>query len=120
MNVRRPSAKGLLESPYFPATVRSTYLFVAPLQLLAKDGSRLRYAAKFAEKGALEAMGTFAAEMCATHCLPLLLNPLSDAEAESAFILIKEFLKCLKPNSVKKLIVPALQKMLQASYMIQV
>ncbi|KAJ8435741.1 hypothetical protein Cgig2_003163 [Carnegiea gigantea] len=111
---RRPSAKSLLESPYFPATVRSTYLFVAPLQLLAKDGSRLGYATNFAEKGALGAMGTFAAEICATHCLPLLLNPVSDAEAERAYILIKEFLKCLKPNAVKKLVLPALQKILQA------
>lgn len=112
---RRPSAKSLLESPYFPATVRSTYLFVAPLQLLAKDGSRVGYAANFAEKGALGAMGTFAAEICATHSLPLLLNPLSDAEAERAYILIKEFLKCLKPNAVKKLVLPALQKILQAT-----
>ncbi|KAK9287648.1 hypothetical protein L1049_016085 [Liquidambar formosana] len=112
---RRPSAKSLLESPYFPKTVKSSYLFLAPLQLLAKDGSRLHYAANFAKQGALKAMGTFAAEMCAPYCLPLVVNPLSDTEAEWAYILLKEFLKCLKPNAVKTLVLPAIQKILQAT-----
>lgn len=114
--IRRPSAKSLLESPYFPKTVKSSYLFLAPLQLLAKDGSRLHYAANFAKQGALKAMGTFAAEMCAPYCLPLVVNPLSDTEAEWAYILLKEFLKCLKPNAVKTLVLPAIQKILQAGY----
>ncbi|RVW55965.1 Protein GFS12 [Vitis vinifera] len=96
---RRPSAKSLLESPYFLTTVRSSYLFVAPLQLLAKDGSRLRYAANFAKQGALKAMGAFGAEMCAPYCLPLVVAPLSDTEAEWAYILLKEFLKCLKSKA---------------------
>ncbi|XP_059632013.1 protein GFS12 isoform X2 [Cornus florida] len=112
---RRPSAKCLLESPYFPTTVRSSYLFLAPLQLLAKDGSRLCYAASFAKQGALRAMGTFAAEMCAPYCLPLVESPLSDTEAEWACILLKEFLKCLKSKAVKKLIVPTIRKILQAT-----
>ncbi|XP_010672618.2 protein GFS12 isoform X2 [Beta vulgaris subsp. vulgaris] len=113
--MRRPSAKTLLESPYFPATVKSTYLFVAPLQLLAKDGSRLHYAANFAKKGALRAMGTFAAEICATYCLPLLHNSLSDAEVEWAYILLKETLKCLQPKAVKRLVLPSIRKILQAT-----
>ncbi|KAL2922287.1 Protein GFS12 [Bienertia sinuspersici] len=100
---RRPSAMSLLESPYFPMSVKSTYRFVAPLQLLAKDGSRLRYAANFAKKGALRAMGTFAAEICATYCLPLLDNSLSNVEADWAYILFMQFLKCLKPEAVKRL-----------------
>ncbi|KAL6990175.1 Protein gfs12 [Sarracenia purpurea var. burkii] len=112
---RRPSAKCLLESPYFPTTVRSSYLFLAPLQLLVKDGLRLRYAANFAKQGAFKAMGPFAAEMCAPHCLPLIPTPLSDTEAEWAYMLLKEFLKCLKPKAVKTLILPAIQKILQAS-----
>eukprot|EP00261_Vitis_vinifera_P034416 XP_019075659.1 PREDICTED: protein GFS12 isoform X2 [Vitis vinifera] len=112
---RRPSAKSLLESPYFLTTVRSSYLFVAPLQLLAKDGSRLRYAANFAKQGALKAMGAFGAEMCAPYCLPLVVAPLSDTEAEWAYILLKEFLKCLKSKAVKSLVLPAIQKILQAT-----
>ncbi|KAF8401232.1 hypothetical protein HHK36_012163 [Tetracentron sinense] len=113
---RRPSAKCLLESPYFHSTVRSSYLFLAPLQLLAKDVSRLKYAAKFAREGALKAMGAFAAEMCAPYCLPLVMTPLSDAEAEWAFLLLREFMKCLKPQAIKTLILPAIQKILQAKY----
>ncbi|GAY35570.1 hypothetical protein CUMW_017090 [Citrus unshiu] len=83
---RRPSAKSLLESPYFPSTVKSSYLFVAPLQLIARHGSRLQYAANFAKQGALKAMGSFAAERCALYCLPLVATPLSDAEAECAYV----------------------------------
>ncbi|CBI25946.3 unnamed protein product, partial [Vitis vinifera] len=113
---RRPSAKSLFESPYFLTTVRSSYLFVAPLQLLAKDGSHLRYAANFAKQGALKAMRAFGAEMCAPYCLPLVVAPLSDTEAEWAYILLKEFLKCLKSKAVKSLVLPAIQKILQASY----
>lgn len=114
--IRRPSAKCLLESPYFPTTITSSYLFLAPLQLLSKEGTRLRYAASFANRGALKAMGAFAAEMCAPHCLPLVITSLSDDEAEWAYILLKEFLKCLKPKAVKALILPAIQKILQASF----
>ncbi|GAV71633.1 WD40 domain-containing protein/Beach domain-containing protein [Cephalotus follicularis] len=113
--MRRPSAKSLLESPYFPATVRSSYLFVAPLQLIAKDRSRLYYAANFAKQGALKSMGTFAAEMCAPYCLPLVVTPLSDAEAEYAYVLLKEFIKCLSGKAVKALILPAVQKILQTT-----
>ncbi|XAR49747.1 hypothetical protein NMG60_11033036 [Bertholletia excelsa] len=112
---RRPSAKCLLESPYFPTTVRSAYLFLAPLQLLARDESRLRYAANFAKQGAFKAMGPFAAEMCAPYCLPLMVTPVSDTEADWAYILLKELLKCLKPKAVKTLILPAIQKILQAT-----
>lgn len=113
--IRRPSAKSLLESPYFPTTVRSSYLFLAPLQLLSKDGSRVRYAASFAKRGALKAMGAFAAEMCAPYCLALIVTPLSDVEAEWAYIILKEFLRCLNPEAVKTLVLPAIQKILQAS-----
>ncbi|KAK6265211.1 hypothetical protein QUC31_016048 [Theobroma cacao] len=114
--MRRPSAKSLLESPYFPSTVKSVYLFTAPLQLMVKDGSRLHYAANFAKQGALKAMGTLAAEMCAPYCLPLAVAPLSDSEAEWAYILLKEFIKCLTPEAVKASVLPAIQKILQASY----
>ncbi|OMO53411.1 hypothetical protein CCACVL1_28649 [Corchorus capsularis] len=114
--MRRPSAKSLLESPYFPSTVKSVYLFTAPLQLIAKDGSRLHYAANFVKQGALKAMGTLAAEMCAPYCLPLAVAPLSDAEAEWAYILLKEFIKCLTPKAVKATVLPAIQKILQAIY----
>lgn len=114
-NTRRPSAKSLLESPYFPPTVRSSYLFLAPLQLLSEDGSRIRYAASFAKRGALKAMGACAAEMCAPYCLSLMVTPLSDADAEWAYILLKEFLRCLNPEAVKALVLPAIQKILQAS-----
>ncbi|XP_039020629.1 protein GFS12-like isoform X1 [Hibiscus syriacus] len=112
---RRPSAKSLLESPFFPSTVKSVYLFTAPLQILATDGSRLQYAANFAKQGALKTMGTLAAEMCAPYCLPLASTPLSDAEAESAYILLKEFIKCLTPKSVKALVLPVIQKILQTT-----
>lgn len=114
-HIRRPSARCLLESPYFPSTVRSAYLFLAPLHLLARSGTQLRYAAKFAREGALKSMGTFAAEMCAPYCLPLIMTTLSDVDADSALYLLIEFLKCLKPQSVKTLILPTIQKIVQAS-----
>uniref|UniRef100_A0A2P2K6P1 Putative inactive serine/threonine-protein kinase lvsG isoform X1 n=1 Tax=Rhizophora mucronata TaxID=61149 RepID=A0A2P2K6P1_RHIMU len=112
---RRPSAKSILESPFFPTTVKSSYLFIAPLMLLANDGSRLQYAANFAKQGALKAMGTFAAEMCAPYCLPLVMRPQSDAEAECAYVLLKELIKCVTPKAVKTLILPTIQKILQTT-----
>lgn len=114
MIIRRPSAKHLLESPYFPATIKSSFLFVSPIQLLAKDESRLQYISRFAKHGALKAMGTFAAEKCASYCLPLLVTPLSDTEAEWACILLEEFIKSLKPSAVTTLVLPSIQKILQA------
>lgn len=112
---RRPSAKILLESPYFPKTIKSSYLFLAPLQLVAKDETRLRYAANLAKQGALEQMGAFATEMCATYCLPLIVNAVSDTEAEYAYILLKELMKSLTAQAVKTLLLPTIQKILQAS-----
>nr|CAD1829709.1 unnamed protein product [Ananas comosus var. bracteatus] len=111
---RRPSAKYLLESQYFPPSVRSAYMFLAPLQLSSKSKYRLQYAAKLASEGALKLMGSFAAEMCAPYCLPLVKSPLSDAESESALCLLREFLKCLKNQAAKELILPIIQKILQA------
>lgn len=61
-------------------------------------------------------MGEFAAEMCAPCCMPLILNPQSGAEVEWAYILLKEFLKCLMPKAVKNLLLPVIQKILQASH----
>ncbi|KAG4129239.1 hypothetical protein ERO13_D09G066800v2 [Gossypium hirsutum] len=114
-SMRRPSAKSLLESPFFPSTVKSVYLFTAPLQLMATNGSRLQYAANFAKQGALKAMGTLAAEMCAPYCLSLASAPLSDAEAEWAYLLLKEFIKCLTPKAVKASVLPVIQKILQTT-----
>ncbi|XP_050216063.1 protein GFS12 isoform X2 [Mercurialis annua] len=112
---RRPSAKCVLESPYFPTTIKSSYLFIAPLQLLANNGSHLQYAANFAKQGALKAMGAFAAEMCVPFCLPLVVNPQFEIEAEWAYVLLKEFIKCLTPKAVKTLVLPAIQKILQTT-----
>lgn len=114
--IRRPSAKCLLESPYFPTTVKASYLFLAPLQLLAKGGSCLQYAANFAKQGVLKAMGTFAAEMCTPYCLSFVVTPLSDTEAEWAYMLLKEFIKSLAPEAVKTLVLPTIQKILQVSF----
>ncbi|KAK7343619.1 hypothetical protein VNO77_12511 [Canavalia gladiata] len=111
--MRRPSAKILLESPYFPKTVKSSYLFLAPLHLVAKDETRLRYAANLAKQGALREMGAFATEICATYCLPPIANAVNDTEAEWAYILLKEFMKCLTVQAVKTLILPTIQKILQ-------
>lgn len=113
--MRRPSAKSLLESPYFPSTVKASYLFLAPLHLRAKDGSCLHYAANFAKQGVLKAMGTFAAEMCAPFCLSLVVTPLSDTEAEWAYTLLKEFIKSLTPKAVKTIVLPAIQRILQTT-----
>nr|XP_004298261.2 PREDICTED: probable inactive serine/threonine-protein kinase lvsG isoform X1 [Fragaria vesca subsp. vesca] len=113
--MRRPSAKSLLESPYFPSTVKASYLFLAPLHLRAKDGSCLHYAANFAKQGVLKAMGMFAAEMCAPFCLSLVVTPLSDTEAEWAYTLLKEFIKSLTPKAVKTIVLPAIQRILQTT-----
>ncbi|KAF3777824.1 GFS12 protein [Nymphaea thermarum] len=112
---RRPSAYCLLESPYFPQTVRSAYLFVAPLHLLTSNGSRLQFAAKLAGEGALRLMGPFAAEMCMSYCMPLVMSSLSDSEAEWASFLLKEFLRCLKPQAVIVSVLPVIQRVLQSS-----
>ncbi|CAM8986013.1 unnamed protein product [Rhodiola kirilowii] len=112
---RRPSVKCLLESPYFTNTVRSSYLFLSPLQLLATDGSGLQYAANFVKKGALKAMGTFSAEMCAPYCLSLVVNSLSDTNADCAYIILEELLKVLEPKAVTELMLPTIQKILQAA-----
>ncbi|CAE6108597.1 unnamed protein product [Arabidopsis arenosa] len=109
---RRPSAKSLLDSPYFSATVRSAHLFAAPLHLLAKGQTRLCYAASFAKQGVLKAMGTFVAEMCAVYCLPLVTTPLSDDECELAYVVLKEFTKSLTPMAVQRLVLPSIQKIL--------
>lgn len=92
--------------------MKSAYLFAAPLHLLAKGGTRLYYAASFAKQGALKAMGTFVAEMCAAYCLPLVTTPVSDHECESAYVLIKEFTKSLTPMAVQRLVLPYIQKIL--------
>ncbi|KAK6146264.1 hypothetical protein DH2020_020133 [Rehmannia glutinosa] len=112
---RRPSAKCLLESPYFPNSVKSSYLFLASFHLLARDESRLQYAATFARRGALKTMGAFGVEMCAPFCLPLVVTSASDTEAEWAYVLLTEFLKCLKLEAVMKLVVPSVQGILQAT-----
>ncbi|CAH9108524.1 unnamed protein product, partial [Cuscuta europaea] len=111
---RRPSAKCLLESPYFPPTIMASYMFLAPLQLLATDESRLCYASTFAIHGSFKEMGPFASEMCAPNCLKLLLNPLTDEGAEWGYIILTELLRCLDPIAIKKLLIPAIQKILQA------
>lgn len=113
---RRPSAKCLLESQYFPPTVRAAYLFLSPFHLLAKTGHRLQYAAKLASKGALRAMGTHAVEMCTSFCLPVIMSASSNVEAESALCLLREFLKCLNAEAIKILILPSIQKILQVHY----
>ncbi|CAL5434809.1 unnamed protein product [Camellia sinensis] len=93
---------GMLKtSDYINLSWRSSYLFLNPLQLLAKDGLCLRYAANFAKQGAFKAMGPFAAEMCAPYCLSLVVTPISDIEAKWTYILLKEVSKCLKQKAVK-------------------
>ncbi|KAL6626248.1 hypothetical protein ACP70R_029974 [Stipagrostis hirtigluma subsp. patula] len=111
---RRPSAKHLFESPYFPPSVRSAYMFLSPLQVLCKPRDRLKYVAKLASEGAVKAMGEFAAEMCAPYCLALVSSSLSDVDTESALLLLKEFLKCLNIQATKELVLQIIQKILQA------
>ncbi|KAL7154403.1 hypothetical protein ABFS83_03G000400 [Erythranthe nasuta] len=112
---RRPSAKRLLESPYFTKSVQSSYLFLAPFHLLAKDESRLQYAATFAKRGALKTMGAIGAKICAPYCLPLIVSFASDSETEWAYVLLTELLKCLKLEAVMKLVVPSVERILQAT-----
>ncbi|CAN6466622.1 unnamed protein product [Victoria cruziana] len=112
---RRPTAYCLLDSPYFPQTIRSVYLFLAPLHLLTSNGSRLQFAAKLAGEGALRLMGSFAAEMCMSYCMPLIMTSLSDSETEWASFLLKEFLRCVKPQAVIASMLPVIQRVLQAS-----
>ncbi|KAB8081228.1 hypothetical protein EE612_002250 [Oryza sativa] len=109
---RRPLAKHLLESQYFPPSVRSAYMFLAPLQLICTPRDRLKYVAKLASEGTLRAMGECAAEMCAPYCLPLVSPSLSDID--TALALLKEFVKCLSVQATKDLILHIIQKILQA------
>ncbi|KAF7109542.1 hypothetical protein CFC21_109785 [Triticum aestivum] len=110
---RRPCSKHLLESPYFPPSVRSAYMFLAPLQLLCTSGDRLKYVTKLASEGTLKAMGEFAAEVCAPYCLPFVSSSRLDVDTESCLRLLKEFLKCLSVQAAKKHILPIIQKILQ-------
>ncbi|WVZ71326.1 hypothetical protein U9M48_019920 [Paspalum notatum var. saurae] len=100
---RRPSARHLLESSYFPPSVRSAYMFLAPLQVLCTSRKRIKYAAKLASEGALKAMGELAAEMCAPYCLSLVSSSLSDVDTEPALSLLKEFLRSLTIQATKDL-----------------
>lgn len=59
-------------------------------------------------------MGPFGAEMCAPYCLPLVVTSASDAEAEWAYVLLTEFLKCLKLAAAMKFVLPSVQRILQA------
>lgn len=59
-------------------------------------------------------MGPFAAEICASFCLPLAKSSLSDVETESFLCLLKEFLNCLSSRAVKALFFPMIQNVLQA------
>ncbi|KAJ4796992.1 beige/BEACH domain protein [Rhynchospora pubera] len=112
---RRPSAKCLLDTKYFPQTIRSAYAFLAPLQINCRPNLRLKYASMLASKGALKAMGSLAAEACAPFCVQLILTPLPDAEADTVVSLLGELLKCLTSHSSRDLILPAIQKILQAA-----
>ncbi|XP_042027459.1 protein GFS12 isoform X3 [Salvia splendens] len=112
---RRPSVKCLLESPYFPKSVKSSYYFLAAFHGLSRNDLRLQYAATFAKQGALKRMGAFGAAMCAPYCLPLIVTSASDAEAEWAYLLLAEFLKCLKSEAVMKFVVPSVQRVLQGT-----
>lgn len=96
--------------------MKSCYLFLASFHLLGKDESRLQYAATFAKRGALKAMGAIGAEICAPYCLPLVVTSASDTEAEWAYVLLTEFLECLKLEAVMKLVVPSVERILQACY----
>lgn len=94
--------------------MKSSYYFLASFHLLSRNDLRLQFAATFAKQGALERMGDFGAEMCASYCLPLVVTSASDAEAEWAYLLLIEFLKCLKSEAVMKIVVPYIQRILQA------
>lgn len=86
--------------------------------MLTGSRSRLEFAAKLAKEGYLESMGPVAAEICTPFCLLLVMASQSNVEAESALLLLMELLKCLKSNTVKALVLPLIQKILQVSRVI--
>ncbi|CAN4094999.1 unnamed protein product [Withania somnifera] len=117
LHLRRPLFDPTSLSMYLESGVLPAFAQELPrtLKLLLKPASK-RTGGAFAQQGALKAMGTFAAEMCAPNCLKLVLNPLSDSEAEWGCIVLLEFLRCLNPEAVKKLVIPAIQKILQVNH----
>ncbi|GJN11683.1 hypothetical protein PR202_ga29892 [Eleusine coracana subsp. coracana] len=64
---RRPSAKHLLQSSYFPPSVQSAYMFLAPLQVLCTSRERIKYVAKLAS-------GLLGESFTVKQILPLLRN----------------------------------------------
>lgn len=60
-------------------------------------------------------MGAFASEICAPYCLAIIVNSMSDTDADNAHIILEEFLKVLEPKAVMTLMLPTVQKILQAS-----
>lgn len=83
--------------------------------MLAGNRSRLEFAAKLAKEGYLKSMGPVAAEICTPVCLLLVMASQSDVEAESALLVLVELLKCLQSNTIKALVLPSIQKILQVS-----
>lgn len=67
-----------------------------------------------AAKGVLKAMGSVAAEACVPFCVQLILADLPDAEAATAVSLLRELLRCLTSQASRDLILPVIQKIIQA------
>lgn len=110
---RRLSASGLLESPFFPPTVRAVHSFLSVLHLLESKGGRLEFVAKLANQRAFLLMGPLAARKCISSCLLLLVLPCECNHVQAWMDFLRASLVALKPHDINALLVPTIQTLLQ-------
>ncbi|KAI5077475.1 hypothetical protein GOP47_0007299 [Adiantum capillus-veneris] len=111
--VRRICAARLLESPFFPPTVRTVHSFVSLLYLMDDQKSRLEVVARLASHGAFILMGSVAAKKCICFGLSSLVLPSENIPVQECIAFLNAALLSLKPHDAKTLLIPVIQHFLQ-------
>ncbi|KAJ7561165.1 hypothetical protein O6H91_03G016900 [Diphasiastrum complanatum] len=111
---RRPTAQMLLDSPFFPASIRLVYDFLSTLECFSTTQERWEYVAQKSQEGAFQSMGSTAAEICAASCFSLITPPYECLDSGAIIDFLQSMLQSMKPNASKWLLVPVVQRLLQS------